>query len=473
MNRKISIRPRAWGSRLAITMLSAGALWATAGTTLAADNGPTHTGEICMQKVYGTPVSNANKLNCTANDIRLSRAISTSPSSCVRGTTFDLTATFETIVTANARYDAGFFFRIDGGSNARGDGPTAAGQCSLSGLSTPPPPNPPALNLDGDSSGDLNAGTYNVTFTIPGVLCEDSDNDGLLNLPNCTSWHSNQGTFSNISNPFTFNPDTKSKCVCDDTFEVPVRVENATLSVVKAASPDQVPEPGGTVTFSVTVTNTAAVELVNITSIIDNPFGNVGTNAPGYSYNTCPALIGTALAAGASASCEFSVMVTGNAGDRVTDTVTVSAVQPSTNQTISGSDDAYVDIIDEFAAPTLTKTAQSTANCRLDATYQVVVSNNSEFDTLTVNALTDDKFGDITTVHAAGNGFGQVVSTTCAPPANPIAPLGNFTCSFVGRITSNACDLTHTNTVTADVTDDDGVDSTPSDDATVTVNTTP
>lgn len=90
-------------------------------------------------------------------------------------------------MTANSRYDAGFFFRIDGGSNARGDGPTAAGQCSLSGLSTPPPPNPLALNLDGDNSGDLNAGIYNVTFTIPGVLCEDRYNDGLLNLPSLTA----------------------------------------------------------------------------------------------------------------------------------------------------------------------------------------------------------------------------------------------------------------------------------------------
>ena len=32
----------------------------------------------------------------------------------------------------------------------------------------------PALNLDADACGDLNAGTYtNVTFTIPNVLCQD------------------------------------------------------------------------------------------------------------------------------------------------------------------------------------------------------------------------------------------------------------------------------------------------------------
>src|SRR5437773_1932585 len=101
----------------------------------AVDNGPSLSPSACMQRAFIGPtgnVTNANRLNCTANDIRLSKATSVSPSSCVEGTTFDLTATFETNVTANARYDAGFFFRTDGGSNARGDGNTAGGVCSLS-----------------------------------------------------------------------------------------------------------------------------------------------------------------------------------------------------------------------------------------------------------------------------------------------------------------------------------------------------
>ena len=102
-------------------------------------------------------------------------------------------------MTANARYDAGFFFRIDGGTNARGDGSNATGQCSLSALT---PSVSPALDPgDGDTCGDLNAGTYELTFTIPQVLCQDSDGDGFLNLPNCTSWHSNQGTACDISDP--------------------------------------------------------------------------------------------------------------------------------------------------------------------------------------------------------------------------------------------------------------------------------
>ena len=111
----------------------------------------------------------------------------------------------------------------------------------------------------------------------------------------------------------------------------------------------------------------------------------------------------------------------------------------------------------------------------MEATYQVVVSNNSTVDTLTINSLNDDKFGDVTTAHAAGGGFAEVVSTTCDPPADidPIDPQGNYTCGFVGKITSASCDFSHTNTVTADVTDDDDVNSTPSDDAIVAVDATP
>ena len=108
-----------------LCLVALGGLLLGAQPVSAVDNGPTVVGEICMQKVFGTPVSPSNRLNCTANDIRLSRAISVNPDTCTRGETFTLEATFETIVTANSRYDAGFFFRVDGGANARGDGSSA------------------------------------------------------------------------------------------------------------------------------------------------------------------------------------------------------------------------------------------------------------------------------------------------------------------------------------------------------------
>ena len=435
-------------------------------------NGPTQTGEICMQKVFGTPVTNANRLNCTANDIRLSRAISVDPATCTAGATFTLTATFETIVTANIRYDAAFFFRLDGGPNARGDGTNAAGQCSLSALD---PTILPGEELDGDTCGDLRSGTYNLTFEIPGVLCVDTDGDGFLNLPNCTSWHSNQGTACNINTAFDFQPDTKSKCVCDDTFQVPVAVEQAEITVVKTAAPISVPETGGTVTYTVQVTNDSQFESVTITDITDNLYGNLGTNTPPQTNNTCPSLIGVELgpqgSGTESASCSFDVLVTGDFGQTVTDVAEVCGDQSGNveDPRVCDDDDANVTITDVAATPAVTKNAQSAA-CTVDVTYQVVVTNNSAIDTLTVNTLTDDQFGDITTAHAA-DGFKEVVSTNCAT-GGTIAKSGNYPCSFVGRINSETCNFTHTNTVTANVTDDDEVTSEPSDMAVVTVSTT-
>jgi hypothetical protein len=448
----------------------------------AVDNGPTQTGQICMQKVFGTPVSGSNRLNCSAGDIRISRAISVSPDTCTRGQKFDLTATFETIVIANARYDAGFFFRIDGGTNARGDGTNATGECSLSALT---PGVTPALNPgDGDTCGDLNAGTYNLTFTIEDVLCQDSDNDGFLNLPNCTSWHNNQDTVCEISDPFAvadavdFKPENKSKCKCDDTFQVPVTVEQATITVEKSVSPDVKPEPGGTVTYTVKITNNALVESVTISSIIDDVYGDLGdASNPNVTDNTCDDLIDDVLAPGAFTTCTFKASVSGNSGDTFTDVVEVCATQDGGGD--CDDDDATVTITDVFAEPTLAKTAQSaTVSCTVDVTYQVVVSNNSAVDTLDLNTLNDDKFGDITTVHAAGVGVEEVVSTTCGQSPGPgtlpatIAAGDNYTCTFDGRIVSSACAVNHTDTVTANVTDDDGKTSEPSDDATVTVSVT-
>ena len=76
-------------------------------------------------------------------------------------------------------------------------------------------------------------------------------------------------------------------------------------------------------------------------------------------------------------------------------------------------------------------------------------------DTLTLNTLTDDVYGNITQVQ------GNVISTTCGQVAGAgtlpfvIAAAGNYTCSFVGRI--NSCDMTVVDTVTGSATDDDGV----------------
>jgi hypothetical protein len=296
-------------------------VWAVGGLLLgvqsasAVDSGPTTTGDVCMQKLFGFPVTNSNRLNCTAEDIKIAKATAVDPSSCTEGETFDLTATFQVDVTSNERYDAGFFFNIAGGANAR------LGTCSLSILDKTVGP---ALDLDGDTCGDLNAGTYEITFTIPGVLCHDSDGDGFLNLPNCTSWHSNRSTACNVATDA--DPETKSKCKCDDTFQVPVIVESPSGAVTKKATQ-------AVVTYEVTVKNNSSSIDVTLTALVDSVYGNIADANNSLIESTTCATGGTIAKGGGTYTCEFTVQYDypGTAGNHQ-NTVTATLRNPARPQ---------------------------------------------------------------------------------------------------------------------------------------------
>jgi len=363
---------------VAVGMFIVGIFFLGPQPAFAVDSGGTVTGEgLCMQRIFigntGDSVSGSNRLNCTANDISIAKALSATCSgagcvdanTCDEGQNFDLTATFQVNVTANARYDAGFFFRIDGGDNARGDGSTAAGKCSLSWLSIPPPTGSPALDLDADSCGDLNAGTYTtITFSIPGVKCEESTTKpGNVALPNCTSWHSNQGTachapLANAADPnrFDFHPDTKAKCVCDDTFTIPIGVKKPGGTVTKSATQADVK-------FSITVTNTSSLN-VQVTKLVDDkatggtPTGDITTvhnnviTACTDSSNavvTLPKALSPTGQSGDSVTCSYVLRVNDTAGDQ-TNTVkaTLHRTQDGTDTTndvdVTGSTTINVDL---------------------------------------------------------------------------------------------------------------------------------
>jgi hypothetical protein len=313
----------------------------------ATDSGPTVTGDVCMQQVYGgSNVTNSNRLNCTANDISIAKATNainaaTGEASCVAGTTFDLVGTFQVNVTANERYDAAFFFNIAGGTDARNPNGTCSQSVLTNGVA-------PALGLDKDTCGDLNAGTYtNITFTIPNVLCQDSDGDGFLNLPNCTSWHSNAGTVCSVTAAGISGaaPETKSKCNCDDTFQVPVSVESPTGAVLKKATE-------AIVTYEIKVKNNSSTRTVKINSLIDDQYGDItkDKNSGNTAIETsdCGDLVGdTLMPAATSDACEFTVRYPhpGTGGD-VVDKVTAEIQDTGNNSTVNvdGSTAINVDL---------------------------------------------------------------------------------------------------------------------------------
>jgi hypothetical protein len=93
------------------------------------------------------------------------------------------------------------------------------------------------------------------------------------------------------------------------------------IAVTKAASPASRVAPGGTFTFTITVSDPSTTTPVTITSLVDNIYGNLATR----SGSTCGKLIGVTLAPGATSQpCSFPGSFTGKAGASQTDVVTVT-----------------------------------------------------------------------------------------------------------------------------------------------------
>jgi Domain of unknown function DUF11 len=477
----------------------------------------------CIQDVWKAAGHNQN-LQCTANDVGLSLADNANINiisggscqiengvrvcRCNEGDTVVFTALFEMDLTAQTRYDVGFYIASDGDPNNDG---AITGQCTATASFENNTVNFVNLDAAPDVCGEIVSGQndpllVNAQVTAPCV----AGPSGTLQLDWATTWRQpgDNGLCRSAADAF---PGSPSKCNVG-VLDVPITPTPPNIRVEKIASPLAVNEnTGGSVTYSVTVTNESNIRAVTLTSLTDVPYGNITqvqglvtatTCVPDGNVATCE--INGSLAPGASCSCTFTATVP--PGDFVAeatcpdvdgqldpptpadmagcfrDVLRADAVD-ALGQTTFDIEDASVKYLNVVSPVTLTKTASNT-QCVIDATYDVVVTNGSTFEALTLNTLVDDVYGSITTTHGlvadpsctgAGGVCQEVRSTTCGqlPPNGPgtlpfvIAPLGNYTCSFVGRI--NICNTTVHDTVTGTAVDADGDPFTRSDDATVTV----
>jgi uncharacterized repeat protein (TIGR01451 family) len=421
----------------------------------------------CMQDVASF------SLVCSANDVRLSRAmepILISDPCDFPGDTVTFMATFETVLTAQARHDIGIYFATDGDPN--GDG-ALTGQCIAS--TVPYAPDPRWLDLDGtldpypgqkkpsgvqDVCGDIDA-AHNPLYPVITITaqCIDTNGNGWLNLPYCTSWRQ-PGANELCLGPEGAFPGAPSKCNCDTGFEVPVPVPAATIDVTKTANPTSVYEPGANVTFTVSIKNTGMdpANPVTITSLSDNVYGSL--NGQG----TCT--VPQTIAAQATYTCSFSGAVSGNAGDLKTDTVTASGTDARDNP-VSDTASATVTILDAMPSISLDKTASPTSVPEPggSVTFTVVVTNTSvSTDPVTITSLDDTIYKDITSKDHDG-----ILSTTCSVPQT-IQPgaAGAYSCSFTALVDGNGGD-NETDKVTASGTDDEDNPVSGWDEATVTI----
>ncbi len=121
--------------------------------------------------------------------------------------------------------------------------------------------------------------------------------------------------------------------------------DSATVTIVDVPSdlvvhalvePASLPEPGGTVTFTVRVTNTSSVDVLTLTGLTDDRYGDLeGTG-------TC--LLPQTLAVGGSYACEFNVTIMGVAGATEKHVITASG-QDDDGEPFSESAEATITLV--------------------------------------------------------------------------------------------------------------------------------
>ncbi len=456
-------------------------------------------GVVNEEDITFAPVCDAGSLNvgadCSADPaICLNYNNQPTPALCgdrcaYPGDTTKFAATFIVMLSAQERYDIGLYFAVDGDPNRDG---ALTGTCSISTLpeigsfSRPDGSSGSFVDLDStctgrrcpqpeDLCGDINDGANPIYFdlsaspaTFISAWCVDLDVDGMLNLPNCTSWRQS-GANEVCLGPAVAFPGAPSKCNCDPTFEVPIDIPPAELKVVKTASPTQLNEPGGTILYQVSVTNLGIDPNNDVTllSLSDDVYGNLDADDVGghtWLTSTCledadgPAFI----TPGGTYTCAFTAPLVGGGGSFHVDVVTAEGIDDYGNA-ISGEDDAVVELLDVLPAISVLKTASPTSvleGSQSVVTFEVVVDNLSPADPVTLTALFDDIYGDITLVQ------GGILATSCSLVTIPVGQ--SYLCSFSAVVDGPAF-WSETDTVLALGHDDEGNPVEASDSATVTI----
>ncbi len=476
--------------------------------------------QTCLQEEYNQV--NKQKLNCSANDVRVAAVsnvtdLSGNPlSTCNEGTTFSFIANFNVVTTANAansggRDNIGLYFQTDPSKPDALFGTcvdniifsphncsTATGslQCGTTGYkefdASPDNCGDTSSSVNGNIGDEILVADFKCT-TANSAPCPGDPTKKCLTLPNCTSWQTPGSSTLCVASapfyPYPFDasgkpeaiPGAPSKCNCS-TITLPIQPVNASATVAKSCntalstgagltSCDAGAE-GSLVTYHVAISNTSSFGDIVVDQICDSAYGNVftvggfggpscapGSTGKSISSTTCTALD---IANGSIGTCDFTA-VQGELAT-VTDIVNVSGHSGVNTTSHFGPDTSNsVTVTSEDAPSTATVIKGYNATLAACATvrYNVEVDNSSAADEVeTLSALHDaPDFGDITKDVAHG---GVVLATTCSVPQT-IGVGSNYKCTFDAQFCSavdgSTC-ISHVNTITSTLKGDESTDAT-------------
>ena len=225
---------------------------------------------------------------------------------------------------------------------------------------------------------------------------------------------------------------------CESLSAIPVTTGKGAIDVQKSADPTSLKEPGGPVTFSVTITNTSNVN-VSVTNVVDDKFGDLDDDGGSRCFD-----VPINLAPGAHSSCQFIRQVTGSGGTEHVNTVTASGTDQFGNS-VSDTGSAKVVITPRLIDLVVVKNATSPTPLNGTVRYSLSVTNKGP-DSATNVQLADPASAGITYLAATPS------QGTCnVAPAMVTCDLGTINAgqSVTIAITAKAVSVgSHTNTAT-------------------------
>jgi uncharacterized repeat protein (TIGR01451 family) len=292
----------------------------------------------------------------------------------------------------------------------------------------------------------LAPGTYTSTeaaatgFSLTSISCGDANSSGDLGTRTAT---------------FRVGVGETVRCIFTNA-----KPGIGSITVSKSANPTTLKEPGGPVTFSVTITNTSVDVVVTIDNVVDDKFGDLDDSGGNGCFD-----VPINLAPGEKVNCTFQKTITGVGGTSHVNVVTVSGHDPAGHQ-LTASDDARVDITPRLIDLVIVKEASSPTPLNGIVNYSLSVTNRGP-DSATNVQLADPAPAGITYLTANPSQGTCALSPaliTCS--LGTIAPGQTVTIAITARATTVG---SHTNTAT--VTGAGGRETNPADniDSAVTV----
>jgi hypothetical protein len=236
--------------------------------------------------------------------------------------------------------------------------------------------------------------------------------------------------------------DEGEEVTATDDATVAIEPAEASMEIVKSAAPKHLPEPGGQVDYSVLVTNTSTTANLVVTGLQDDPYGDVLTKG------TCQQLGSESLtlAPGEYFDCSFQEQVDGQPGEVISDTVTVTATAGG-GATLEANASASV-VIDDIPSAIVARKIPTPSSLREPGgtvVFQLEIENVSPTDSVTLNSLNDDVYGNLI----------EQEPYNCPEP-QPLEPGDTYVCEFPGLVTGNAGDR-HVDVIAVTGVDDDDI----------------